>query len=278
MDFKFGIIGLSETWQSNKTSIVTHELPGYYLFEFICGKTQNSGCGFYIKNNLKYQICEDLSSVNHRNNEEFEVLFIEIFYDTEKILVGVTYRHPIGRESVVFTSHVDNLLQSVQKENKKIIIMGDFNINLLNFESHSNTNSFLDVMLENCLQPHIIPPTKFNDNQKYALIDNIFSNDIINHCTSGNLTAHISDHLPNFLIINNVKTCRISKTKLLRDFSQFDIHLFMADLRKVKLHDKLKNMPDVNVMFNFFHSALSTLFDMHDNLTKVQQNKNKSPG
>lgn len=48
MGFKFDVIGLSETWQTTKDN-TTHELPGYYPFDFISGITQNSGCGLYKK-------------------------------------------------------------------------------------------------------------------------------------------------------------------------------------------------------------------------------------
>ena len=39
--------------------------------------------------------------------------------------------------------------------------MGDFNINLLNFESHAHNHEFINNLGVYCFQPHITQPTKF---------------------------------------------------------------------------------------------------------------------
>ena len=51
--------------------------------------------------------------------------------------------------------------------------------------------------------PLILQPTRITSHSN-TLIDNIFSNAIDPGVTSGNLTATISDHLPQFLIIPNM--------------------------------------------------------------------------
>ena len=38
-----------------------------------------------------------------------------------------------------------SILQKVQRENKTLFIMGDFNINLYNYSSHTETNDFIKV-------------------------------------------------------------------------------------------------------------------------------------
>ena len=203
------------------------------------------------------------------------MIFAEIINKSGNYIVGVIYRHPRGTEMVEFISHMSSLMKCIEKENKKVVIMGDFNVDLLNFESHSNTNSFLDTMLENFFQPHIIQPTRFSEKHKYTLIDNIFYNNITDQCMSGNLISHISDHLPNFLIIDDVNTCRLSNQKLSRDFSEFNINLFSEDLQNISFNEKLKNMPDTNIMYNFFHSALETLLDMHVPIKPIKKTKLK---
>ena len=44
------------------------------------------------------------------------------------------------------------------------------NINLLNYESHSDTNEFINSMVSHHLLPHILQPTRA------TIIDNIFTN------------------------------------------------------------------------------------------------------
>ena len=46
------------------------------------------------------------------------------------------------------------------KEDELIFILGDFNINLLNYESHSDTNIFLNSMVSKCLLPYTLHPQK----------------------------------------------------------------------------------------------------------------------
>ena len=41
---------------------------------------------------------------------------------------------------------INNLLDKLSKENKTVFILGDFNINLLNYDQHSLTNEFLDSL------------------------------------------------------------------------------------------------------------------------------------
>ena len=88
-----------------------------------------------------------------------------------------------------------NLLDKLSKENITVFL---FNIYLLNYDQHLLTNEFLESISSHTLLPHIVQPTRIRNNSK-TLIDNIYSNVIIPNNISGNITATISDHLPNFL-------------------------------------------------------------------------------
>ena len=45
-------------------------------------------------------------------------------------------------------------MQKISKENKLLFIMGDFNVNLLNYESHNDTNDFINTMISHYLLLH----------------------------------------------------------------------------------------------------------------------------
>ena len=101
------------------------------------------------------------------------------------------------------------------------MIIGDFNINLINYNDDKNTGKFLDSMFSvlsifftlyyNTHQNYekhkniksflfyITTPTRITRNTK-TLIDNIFYNKSLNDIISGNLSSIISDHLIQFLI------------------------------------------------------------------------------
>ena len=55
--------------------------------------------------------------------------------------------------------------------------MGDFNIDLLKFKSHSATDGFLNTLGSNFFQPYIMQPPRIT-NHSATLIDNIFFNSI----------------------------------------------------------------------------------------------------
>ena len=98
--------------------------------------------------------------------------------------------------------------------------MGDFNINLLNNQSHTPTEDFINNLGVSCFQPHIIRPARITDHTA-TLIDNIYFNSI-EHCSiSGNLVCDISDYLPNFLFINKL-SCSSNQIIYRRDYSKFD--------------------------------------------------------
>ena len=85
-------------------------------------------------------------------------------------------------------NYLNNLLEKVSKEQKSAFLLGDFNINLLNYNVHSPTNEFLDSLASNSFLPYILQPTRITSHSK-TLIDNIFTNINLPDSISGNLTA-----------------------------------------------------------------------------------------
>ena len=108
------------------------------------------------------------------------------------------------------------------KENKLIIVSGDFNLDLLAYDKRPVVEEFLNITFANFLQPLILQPSRYTDSQKPSLIDNIFINSIENNAWSGNLISKISDHMPSFVILNK----SVSKSKCIpqfkRDFKKFN--------------------------------------------------------
>ena len=81
------------------------------------------------------------------------------------------------------------------KENKICYIMGDFNLNLMNHQSHQLTAEFLDIMFGYTFLPLITLPTRITSHTA-TIIDNHSDNYSIN----GLLLSDISDHLPIFCV------------------------------------------------------------------------------
>ena len=116
-------------------------------------------------------------------------------------MVCCIYRHPLMDRNEFNGYYLNELLHKLSLENKSVILLGDFNVDLMKYDNHHSTSEFLDS-LSSHLFPHIIQPTRISDSSK-TLID-IFSNTMIENTISGNLAATISDHLPQFIILPNI--------------------------------------------------------------------------
>ena len=169
-----------------------------YSFEFTATETSAGGTLLYIANHLSYKCRNDL---NIYKKNELESTFIEIVNPKKSnIIVGVIYRHPSMDLTDFNCNYLNKLLENISKEQKSIFLLGDFNVNLLNYNEHNQANEFLDSLASNSFMPLILQSTTITSHSN-TLIDNIFSNVIDPDIISGNLIATISDHLPQFSII-----------------------------------------------------------------------------
>ena len=86
------------------------------------------------------------------------------------------YKHPNVSITEFTNDYMSPLLEKLSCEKKDIILMGDFNINLLNYDSDKDTTYFVDTMYASSFYPTINTPTRITATSK-TLIDNIFYND-----------------------------------------------------------------------------------------------------
>ena len=66
--------------------------------------------------------------------------------------------------------YLNELLYKLSKENKTMFLLGDFNINLLNYDIHPTTNEFLKSLSFHYFFPYILRPSRVTTNSK-TLID-----------------------------------------------------------------------------------------------------------
>ena len=90
------------------------------------------------------------SETRENYSSGFETIWVEIVNTKAKnVLCCCAYRHP-SVSPVRFKEYLESTLSQLTSENKSIFIMGNFNINLLNCESHPESNDFL-LMLNSLL-------------------------------------------------------------------------------------------------------------------------------
>ena len=176
LDIQFSIIGLTETWLKEET-LDLYELPEYKSIHLTRPSRKGGGVSLYIHNNYDYVEKPNMNIMT----ELIECLFVEVMSQTRKhkrkILVGIVYRPP-NTSINAFTEQLTNSVRTLRIENKQCYIMGDFNINLLNYDHHMETHDYVDAMFSNCLIPQITKPTRITPTTA-TLIDNSYSNDIL---------------------------------------------------------------------------------------------------
>ena len=100
--------------------------------------------------------------------------------------------------------YLTDILTKIKNENKNIMLMGDFNVNLINYYKSRSTYEFLELLFNHNFTPQIMLPSRITE-KIATLIDNIFVNDQAQKYNSENITTSISDRLPQFIIIEYAK-------------------------------------------------------------------------
>ena len=223
----------------------------------------------YVNKHLDYSPRDDVSVLE----DEFETLWIEIKTGSKakNILCCCVYRHP-NTDTKRFIDYVDNVLLKLSKTNKLIYVMGDFNINLLSYEAHSETNEFINTVVSHYLLPYILHPTRVTDHSS-TVIDNIFS-DVTDYKTvSGNIINQIADHFAQFMLVKRININYKNTTFYQYDYSDFKKENFIEDISNINWETLHESNEEINNKFAYFYDQVSTCVKLHAPVEKVSPKK-----
>ena len=99
--------------------------------------------------------------------------------------------------------------------------MDDFNINLLNYDSHTPTCNFVSALLSQPFLPYIIHPTRVFEHSS-TITDNIFSNTYNLNTISDNILAQGADHFLQFLIVRKAGIANKTQSYYQHNYFNFD--------------------------------------------------------
>ena len=204
---KFSILAFQEIWSVQKN----YEISGYNKFEFNsrdkngppnpnCG----GGVGIFIDNKYKeYEILTDESVfIPH----VYESIWVKIKMKKGKDkIIGNVYRPntaPLADLQQAIEIHqqiIDKILNNKNHAKCDIQILGDFNVNLLSYETHGLTNTYINNLISKSFLPLITLPTRIKQ-QSATLIDHIWTNQICSNYNTGIIINSLSDHFPVFYI------------------------------------------------------------------------------
>ena len=193
-------------------------------------------------------------------SKHLESFFIEVINQQKKnIILECVYRHPCMEVNEFNNDHFSYLIENFLGEKiKNIILMGDFNVDLLKYKVDSNTADFLDLVHSSSLVPQITTPTR---PRSKTLTDSIFTTGNTEDIISRNILTTISDHLAQFILypIEQFK-CDNRMDIYKRSFKNFKPQDFQRDLENINWDRALKiNENQTNQSFDIFFNIFETI-------------------
>ena len=114
------------------------------------------------------------------------------------------HKHSSMQHYKLNNDFLQKFLNKIYTEKKFSVLAGDFNLNLIKYSKTTGINQFLAITLSHHFLPRITLSTRVTA-RTATFIDNILITSYENKCTFGSITTSVSDHLPQFLIIETFK-------------------------------------------------------------------------
>lgn len=260
------MIAISETWISEEKCLLDG-LDGYQMFVQNRYNKRGGGVALFVRSNLK---CKVIVNMTFSIDNLMECLSVEIEGNRSKnMLISCVYRTP-GSCIDKFSKIISEMLE---RQNEKFtFVCGDFNIDLLKSNEHTQTSEFVNTMFSLGFYPLILRPTRITKDSA-SLIDNIFINKSNVKTKSGLLVTDITDHLPVFTVLDMMNQLHLRKEQ--QHFNLVRLKLFGAtEAMKIEsLNQNWQNVyvEDVNDSYNAFLEIFTQIYDNHCPLKKCKQ-------
>lgn len=244
------IFGVTESKLGPNQPDAFFYIEGYKMYRK--DKIESSGgVIIYVRNDIVCNRREDLET------DQIEMLLLEVFPKGNKsFIVGITYRNP--NSNVKWNEDFENQVEHFLDEQKEIILLGDFNKDLLNPTVKSQ---WCDYMTSFGLVQCVKEATRVIENRSKSLIDHIYTNQPDNIIFVDIPHIAISDHFPTFITrkINCYAPKKSHYTIKYRCFKHFDVEEFKNDLLKIpwdviRVHDKVDDA--METWYNLFNEVL----------------------
>ena len=170
-------------------------------------RTTNKGGGLALYVNERVCLQDDIEKIDlgeGHPNPDGELLFVKI-KECKKVkrplIIGSVYRSP-SRQPGKFNELLETVLQKIDRNsNKHIILLGDFNIDLIKHDRDINSQNVIDMTTNYGFVQIISRPTRITDHSA-TLIDHIYTNKINKVISSSVVTHDLSDHLSTLVTIS----------------------------------------------------------------------------
>ena len=197
---------------------------------------KSGGVALYIQDCISFCVRKEL----FYNNDNIETAFIEV-------------------DRGQFNDLISDILSVIKSEGKSFFLLGEYNTNLFNTESHSLTRELVNTTYSFSMFPIITKPSR---ERSCTLIDNVFSNDMLTqHDTISRLwDTDITDHCPVLHIVfeSDVNTRHTERPS--RITNEENTNKFLSELQS---HDwnHIMSFTKIQEAVSSFHGRILKLYD-----------------
>ena len=220
------------------------------------GKKEGGIC-IYIHNSLDFKIRNDIDKFD----DDLETCSIEIVNSKSKNFIITGIYRPTKSDVKLLKDYCKNLLKKKNTNDKTVFILGDLNVNSLDYDNNESVKKIFNMIFQCGFLPLIQRATRVTRTTATA-IDHIITDAIFDKTKhSGIIKTQISDHFPIFTILENCKNCKNNeKTKTTkRDFNEENIQNFYFLLENINWDQFLpSNAP------NEYNNLLKIFSDLYD--------------
>ena len=169
------------------------ELPQHKSIYQVRRAGKGGGMAVFLHESLTFNIRHDLSV----NKADIEALCEEMINrKSENILINTQYHQPAGNFNE-FEAYLNIFLANSKTADKICFLVGDLNLNLIDYHSNAKVKIFVNLIFQHSLVPIIDKPTRVTIKNATLIDYNSFTDQ---ENLAGILKTDISDHFPIFNI------------------------------------------------------------------------------
>ena len=189
-----------------------------------------------------------------------------------------TYRSP-SRKPLKFNVALEHILQKLGRfKNKHALVIGDFNIDLIKYESDNHAQNLIDCTSKFGFAQTISRPTRVTDHSA-TLIDHIYSNMIHKVISSNVITTDLSDHLATSVFISLDTHYDRTILHLPTDNGQCHDYRIFNESNNLKFKELIHNETwelDENLNANDQYDSLMKIYERHyDEAFQLKKSRQK---
>ena len=279
MKTKPSLIAFSETNfkhdDNDDYNIINHNSEHLYAQD---NKNKGSGITLYYRNSHLFQ---RIPSLNVRN-DYFECIGGRFKTNDSQFYIIVVYRYHNN-----INAFLETFMNTISAyKDKPLLIMGDFNLDLLQFNTDTKIDDFVNNMISSSLFPLINKRTNFFINSS-TLIDHAWCNILHDQVKSYIINTSVSSHKPILTIIPT------SLKQFTNEHDNIGKHIQTHNVNEETINAFSKDFDDILSSFNFntefithsssirylfstFYDKLSEIYCRHISVDKVLTSKRNS--